>query len=122
MQTMGERNKDAEDRQAVRDYQLCGLEIMLLDADAIQKFLNAPPGQVVAGSILAGIVWKFFERIENVLSDQTKFEIAVWLVGIEVERKVHPWPETFSKLFYKTFGEKSLSWKAVCVFPVSVHD
>jgi len=86
---------------------------MLVDADAIQKFLNAPPGQLVAGGILAGIVWKFFEKIENILSDQTKFEIAVWLVGIDVERKVHAWPLMFSKLFYKTFGNKLLSWKAV---------
>jgi hypothetical protein len=85
---------------------------VLFDTDAIQSFVNAPPGQVVAGSILAGIVWKFFEKIENVLSDETKFEIAVWLVGVEAERKVYSWPATFSKLFYKAFGRKTLSWKA----------
>jgi len=60
-----------------------------------------------------GLYGNFFEKIENILSDQTKFEIAVWLVGIDVERKVHAWPLMFSKLFYKTFGNKLLSWKAV---------
>jgi len=30
---------------------------------------------------MAGIVWKFFERVEAVLKEQTKLEIAVWLVG-----------------------------------------
>jgi hypothetical protein len=34
--------------------------------------------QLVAGG-LAGIVWKFFERVEAVLTDETKLEIAVWL-------------------------------------------
>ncbi len=85
---------------------------MLFATDAIRSFVNAPPGQLVAGSILAGLVWKFFEKIETVLSDETKFEIAVWLVGVEAEKKVHSWPATFSKLFYKTFGQKTLSWKA----------
>jgi hypothetical protein len=48
----------------------------------ITKLINSPPGQLAAGGVLAGIVWKFFERVEAVLTDQTKFEIAVWLVGV----------------------------------------
>ena len=45
--------------------------------------LGLPPmvGQLVAGAALAGIVWKCFERVEAVLTEQTKFEIAVWLVA-----------------------------------------
>jgi hypothetical protein len=27
----------------------------------ITKLINSPPGQLVAGGVLAGIVWKFFE-------------------------------------------------------------
>jgi hypothetical protein len=38
---------------------------------------------LVAGAALAGIVWKFFDKVEGVLTDQTKFEIAVWLVGMD---------------------------------------
>src|ERR1019366_9521035 len=48
----------------------------------ITKLINSPPGQLVAGGVLAGIVWKFFGRVESVLTDQTKLEIAVWLVGV----------------------------------------
>jgi hypothetical protein len=82
----------------------------------ITNLINSPPAQVVAGGALAGIVWKFFERVENVLSDQTKHEIARWLrvknveSGLVLER-VEPWPETFAKVFDRVFGTKHLSWK-----------
>jgi hypothetical protein len=47
----------------------------------ITNLIQSPPGQLAAGGILAGIVWKFFERVEAVLTDDTKLEIAVWLLG-----------------------------------------
>src|ERR1035437_4070986 len=47
----------------------------------ITKLIQSPPGQLAAGGVLAGIVWKFFERVEAVLSDDTKLEIAVWLLA-----------------------------------------
>ena len=77
----------------------------------ITNFVNSPPGQLAAGAVLAGIVWKFFERVEGLLTEQTKFEIAVWLVGVQVGQKVEPWPETFAKLFDRVFGKKHLSWR-----------
>ena len=61
--------------------------------------------------MLAGIVWKFFERVESVLTDQTKLEIAVWLLGVKFRQKIEPWPDTFAKVFDRVFGEKHLSWK-----------
>lgn len=36
----------------------------------ITKVINSPPGQLAAGGVLAGIVWKFFERVEAVLTVQ----------------------------------------------------
>jgi len=54
----------------------------------ITKLINSPPGQLAAGGVLAGIVWKFFERVEAVLTDQTKLEIAVWLLGVKVGQTV----------------------------------
>jgi hypothetical protein len=54
---------------------------MPFDFDTITKLIQSPLGQIAAGGALAGIVWKFFERVETVLTDQTKFEFAVWLVG-----------------------------------------
>jgi hypothetical protein len=77
----------------------------------ITNFINSPPGQVVAGAALAGIVWKFFERVESVLNENTKLEIAVWLLGVKIGQKVEPWPETFAKVFDRVFGTKHLTWR-----------
>src|ERR1017187_3235924 len=78
----------------------------------ITKLINSPPGQLAAGGVLAGIVWKFFERVESVLNEDTKLEIAVWLLGRKkFGPKVEPWPDTFAKVFDRVFGRKHLSWK-----------
>ncbi len=78
----------------------------------ISKLIQSPPGQLVAGAALAGIVWKFFERVENVLNEDTKLEIAVWLLGRKkFSPEVEQWPETFSKVFDRVFAAKHLSWK-----------
>jgi hypothetical protein len=81
------------------------------DLPSVNNFINSPPGQLVAGTALAGIVWKFFERVEGVVTDQTKHQIARWLrvrnieTGLVVER-AEPWPETFAIVFDRVFGEK----------------
>jgi len=46
----------------------------------VTNLINSPPGQLVAGGVLAGIVWKFFERVEAVLQ--------VWLRSLFVD---HEW-------------------------------
>lgn len=80
--------------------------------DTITKLIQSPPGQLVSGGVLAGIVWKFFERVESVLNENTKLEVAVWLLG---RKKLSPtfqnWPDTFAKVFDRVFGKKHLSWK-----------
>jgi hypothetical protein len=76
----------------------------------ITKLINSPPGQLAAGGVLAGIVWKFFERVEAVLNENTKLEIAVWLVDVKTAERV-PWPDTFAKVFDRVFGTKHLSWQ-----------
>src|SRR5229473_3248256 len=77
----------------------------------ITNLINSPPGQLVAGGVLAGIVLKFFERVEAVLNEDTKLEIAVWLLGVKTAEKVQGWPDTFAKVFDRVFGTKHLSWK-----------
>jgi len=77
----------------------------------ITTFIHSPPGQLAAGATLGGIVWKFFERVEAVLNDDTKLEIAVWLLGMKVGQKMEQWPETFAKVFDRVFGERALSWR-----------
>src|SRR4051812_21390386 len=80
--------------------------------NTITKLIQSPPGQLAAGGVLAGVVWKFFERVEAVLTDHTKLEIAVWLLGRKkFGPRMQPWPDTFAKVFDRVFGEKHLSWK-----------
>ena len=53
-------------------------------SDALQtvtKFI----GQLAAGGLLAGGIWKLFERIEIVLTDETKHQVAAWLRVRSVE-------------------------------------
>jgi hypothetical protein len=39
-----------------------------------------------------------FKGVESVLTDDTKLEIAVWLVGVKaIGPKIEPWPDTFAK-------------------------
>lgn len=79
------------------------------------KFINSPPGQLAAGAALAGIVWKFFERIGGVLNEQTNREIGRWIrvksfeTAIVAEQAVN-WPETFASVFDRVFGKKHLTW------------
>jgi hypothetical protein len=69
----------------------------------VTNLINSPPGQLVAGGVLAGIVWKFFERVEAVLTDDTKLEIAVWLVGIEPEQTARGWRRTLAIISQAVF-------------------
>jgi len=69
---------------------------------SISTLINSPPGQLTAGAVLAGIVWKFFERVEAVLTEDAKLEVALLLVGVQAtgvakRRLVHP----FSRLVWK---------------------
>lgn len=88
------------------------------------NFINSPPGVLVAGGVLAGIVWKFFDKVEDKLNDDTKLEIAVWLLGVKpIGPKMEPWPDTFAKVFDRVFGTKHLSWKCFwrsCIASYSV--
>lgn len=112
---------------------------MLLDAlETIQKLISSRPGQLAAGGVLAGIVLKSFERMEAVLTDNTKLEIAVWLLD---RKKLSPtfqsWPDTLAKVFDLVFGAKHLSWKcfmrsavaslattaaSVLIYSVNIHE
>jgi hypothetical protein len=84
--------------------------------DSITNLINSPTGQLAAGGALSGLVWKFFERVENVLTTPTKLEIARWLMSGEkraqgLEGVAQNWPTTFAKVFDQVFGEKHLTWR-----------
>jgi|SRR5579871_64575 len=89
---------------------------VVMIASRLTVNIGMPPwiGQLAAGVVLAGIVWKFFERVEAVLTDQTKLETAAWLLGRKkFGPKIRPWPATFAKQFDRLFGRKHLSWKCL---------
>jgi hypothetical protein len=67
--------------------------------DALTDFIIKPSAPFAAGVVLFTVVWGFFKGVESVLTDDTKLEIAVWLLGVKVGQKLEPWPETFAKVF-----------------------
>jgi hypothetical protein len=73
----------------------------------ITKLINSPPAQLAAGGVLFGIVWKFFERVEDVLTDETKLGIAVWLLGVRVAPTVEDRPSVLLKLYWAVCGRSS---------------
>ena len=78
----------------------------------ITDFIIKPSVPFAAGVVLFGTVWGFFKGVESVLTDDTKLEIAVWLLD---RKKLSPrfqgWPDTFGKVFDRVFGKKHLSWR-----------
>jgi hypothetical protein len=86
--------------------------------DAFATFLNSPAGPLVVGGGLFYGIQKFFKEVEDKLTDSTKLQIAVWLLGIRTGPRVESWPETFAAVFDRVFGKKHLSWK--CFFRSSV--
>jgi len=83
-------------------------------ADALTHLITSPPVQFVAGSALAGVVWAMSGRVDAVLADNTKVEVAVWLLEREkkaegLNAKAHNWPSTFASIFDTIFGERHLT-------------
>jgi hypothetical protein len=99
-----------------------GYNTALLSAlDTFTTLLNSRGGVLTAGAVFAGIVWKFFERIESVLTEQTKFEIAVWLVGANSATKLAPLEQLVKEDFYAVASRRRsrinrLLWVVVLSF------
>lgn len=80
---------------------------MPVDSDTIKTVATI----LAVGAAFGTFVWKGFEMLENTLTEARKFEIAVWLVGIELGPQIASWPQTFLKLFERVFGERHVSIK-----------
>jgi hypothetical protein len=89
-----------------------------LDAtDDILPFMPLPTGLTALGTrfgvglgLFYGAV-KFFDLVGDRLNEDTRLEIAVWLLGVKTAERVQNWPETFTKVFDRLFGTRHLSWK-----------
>jgi hypothetical protein len=77
----------------------------------ITNLINSPPGQLLAGATLGGIVWKAFDKWENVATENDKIQLWIWLSQPNTEKKVEQWPTTCARLFDQLFGKAHLSWK-----------
>jgi hypothetical protein len=78
----------------------------------ITRLIQSPPGQLAAGGVLAGIVWKFFERVEAVLTETTKLEIAVWLLDASSTRYS---PAAIAAYFIAICGSQWMSRRLVTI-------
>jgi hypothetical protein len=77
-------------------------------------FLKRPIAAIPIGLALFYGVLKFFETVEKLLNEETKKEIAVWLLGIRTGVQIEPWPRTFAKIFDRVFGTKHFSISCIC--------
>lgn len=67
----------------------------------------------VGGGLFYGVV-KFFDLVGDRLNEDTRLEIALWLLGVKTAEKLQPWTQTFTTVFDRVFGRKHLSWR--CFF------
>jgi hypothetical protein len=79
--------------------------------DAITNFILSPPGGLVAGGVLGGLVWKFLGGLDNVLNDDTKLQVAVWLRDANPERPAEAARKVLLSGFDRAFGDRQLSWR-----------
>lgn len=61
---------------------------------------------------LCGFIYKLFEKGDDLINDDTKLQIAVWILNLKAPEKMQNWPTMFAHWFDQVFGEKHLS----CVF------
>ena len=80
--------------------------------DVIQRALTSSPvPELACGLGLFYGVIKLFDLVGDRLNNDTRLQIAVWLLGAKIGESVQNWPETFAKVFDIVFGRKHLSWR-----------
>jgi CHAT domain-containing protein len=58
------------------------------------------------------MAWKFFGRVEAVLTDNTKLEIAVWWLDRELDNPYRQSIVRMIRVFERTFRKKYLTWSS----------
>ncbi len=87
------------------------LLLVVVVLSLLGKLILSAVSLALAGFSVWLIVAGFFSWVESLLKNATKSEIAGWLIGVEIGKKVDGWPGTFVRVFDQVFGEKHLSWK-----------
>jgi len=81
-----------------------GLALLTAQAFLPTGRSNGGINVLVGGGALAMILFGFFSWVESLLKSDFMMEIARWLSGVEVGKKVDPWPETFATMHLALFG------------------
>jgi hypothetical protein len=109
--------------------------LILVAASKLTLNLGLPPfiAQVLAGFALAGVVVKFFEKVEEKLNGDTKRGITAWLLDRkqddDTKVAIDAWLrdqkpltlrpqnalETFTRIFDRLFGLRLMSWRALSI-------
>ena len=98
--------------------ELASLSAMQSSGETLNTNLSSPATQFAFGGALFYGIQRFFREVEEKLNEDTKLEIAIWLVGVRVGPAVEAWPATFARVFDRVFGSKHLSFK--CFFRSTV--
>lgn len=97
---------------AVAEYGTLGVLMSADWANGIERFINTPPGHFLAGGALAGLVVKIFERVESLLTESSRFEISIWLVGLNTQDS---WRRAFSAYIRTVCGDTSSKGRTLLV-------
>jgi len=73
---------------------------------------------LVTGLGIFGVVLGFFWKVEDVASKDAKRTIADWLNRVQLEYPIGTWPNQFSSLFDRIFGERHFTFR--CFFRSSI--
>jgi hypothetical protein len=81
--------------------------------DGVTKLIQSPPGALVAGSVLGGIVWKTFDKADTILKPEKRQEISGWLSG----KKTSPsdGPSALLRLFWSVCGASSSRKRLIAI-------
>ena len=56
-------------------------------------------------------MWKLSKEVDERLNDETKLEIAVWLVGVQVSKEMEGWQRSWGDILDRLFGKKHFSFR-----------
>lgn len=61
----------------------------------------------------SGAIWKFFEKVESVVSEDGKLKVSNWLRGLEPAAIFIIWGKTFETAFDSVFSTRHFSWRCI---------
>ncbi len=78
--------------------------------------MDALPQLTSLGGYLAlcAFIYKLFEKGDDLINDDAKLGLAIWILNLKAPERMQSWPALFAHWFDKVFGKKHLTWR--CFF------